>query len=64
MQKIIRSNSLTKRLSLIDEEEEISSSPSYFEWRERTARPAAPPVIREPRPRSLIRLFRRIARKD
>lgn len=57
-----RARSLTARLTLLDEVEK-SSSPSYFEWQEQTARIKAfqPALKPEPKRNSLVRLFRRFA---
>lgn len=60
MQNQVRGRGRTPRLTLIDEQEQ-PSSPSYFEWRERTSRIKAYQPVEKPQPKanSLIRLFRR-----
>ncbi len=61
MQNQLRGRARPQRLALLDEEDDKSSSPSYFEWRERTIRTQAyrPAQKPEPKVNSLIRLFRR-----
>jgi hypothetical protein len=58
----LRARSRIGRLTLLDEEDK-SSSPSYFEWREQTitTRAYQPAAKAQPRIRSLFRLFRRFA---
>lgn len=60
MQPRLRARSRIDRLSFIDEDDK-SSSPSYFEWREQTIRAKAyqPVVKSQPKTSSLVRLFRR-----
>ena len=63
MRKSARRASRSVRLSLHDEEQE--TNPSYFEWREQTVKTVVrsqQPKITEPN--ALVRLFRRISRKD
>ena len=62
MQNHLRGRSRTHRLALIDEEDK-ADSPSYFAWREQTITTKAfKPVSKpQPKPNSLIRLFRRFA---
>lgn len=62
MQTPLRGRSRTDRLALIDEEDK-ADSPSYFEWREQTiSTKAFQPVPKlQPKPNSLIRLFRLFA---
>ena len=60
MQNQVRGRTRAPRLTLVDEDEK-SSSPSYFQWREQTIRtqPYRPAVQPQPKVNSLIRLFRR-----
>ncbi|WP_129774796.1 hypothetical protein [Peristeroidobacter soli] len=60
MQNQLRARSRIGRLTLIDEDDK-SSSPSYFEWREQTIRMQAfkPVAKAQPKAGSLARLFRR-----
>jgi hypothetical protein len=63
MQKLLRNNSRLRRFPVIeaDEDEDITS-PSYFEWRERTGRFETPArAVRATQPSPLMRLIRRIA---
>jgi len=51
-----------KAIALLEKQEE-ASSPSYFQWQERTIRmPAIAPSERQAQPNPIIRLWRRIAR--
>jgi hypothetical protein len=60
MQNPLRARSRIDRLTLLDEEKK-ASSPSYFEWRERTIRMQAFKPVAKPQAKagSLARLFRR-----
>ncbi|WP_153067139.1 hypothetical protein [Steroidobacter cummioxidans] len=60
MQPRLRARSRIDRLSFLDEDDK-SSSPSYFEWREQTIRTQAhqPVAKSQPKTSSLVRLFRR-----
>lgn len=60
MQNPVRGRPRVHRLALLDEEDS-SSSPSYFEWREQTVRTRAyqPVPKAQPKLNSFIRLFRR-----
>jgi hypothetical protein len=60
MQNQLRDRSLTDRLVLIDEEPK-RTSPSYFEWCERTVRTGTYRPAQKPQPKtnSIVRLLRR-----
>lgn len=60
MQNQLRARSRIDGLTLRDEEDK-SSSPSYFEWREQTITTKAhqPVAKAQPKINSLVRLFRR-----
>lgn len=62
MQNQLRARSRIDRLTLRDEEDK-SSRPSYFEWREQTITTKAyqPVAKAQPKTHSLVRLFRRFA---
>lgn len=64
VQNNLRGRHRMKAIALLEEPEE-ANSPSYFQWQEQTVRmPAVAPVERRAQPSSIVRLWRRIARKN